>query len=341
LTKKRKTKKVLMVRVAVIGAAGGIGQALSLSLKSQLSPDSTLLLYDVVGVRGVAADLSHIDTQVKIEWAQGTIPPTKRCPALANLTRNADVIVVVAGRALAPGQDKDKHKLNRQELFDANAGILLDIVQTTASVTEDACFLIVTNPVNSMVPIAAEALKKLGKYNKNKLFGITSLDVMRATTFLNSHRDPVHVTKVPVIGAHSGPTIVPLFSQTQGLRLEPEEQRAMTRRVQDGGNEVLEAKEFKGTATLSIAFATARFVMRVIRALRGDFSSIEFSYVDTDGGDYPSRYMAIPIALGRGGIAARLPIGPINQVEQETLDVCLPELQRNIEDGLKWAKSKL
>jgi len=46
-------------KVAVLGAAGGIGQPLSMLLK--LSPHvDELACYDVVGTPGVAADLSHV-----------------------------------------------------------------------------------------------------------------------------------------------------------------------------------------------------------------------------------------------------------------------------------------
>ena len=43
---------------------------------------------------------------------------------------------------------------------------------------------IISNPVNSTVPIAAEIFKKAGKYNPDKLFGVTTLDVVRANTFI-------------------------------------------------------------------------------------------------------------------------------------------------------------
>ena len=46
-------------KVAVLGAAGGIGQPLSMLLK--LSPlVDELSCYDIVGTPGVAADLSHV-----------------------------------------------------------------------------------------------------------------------------------------------------------------------------------------------------------------------------------------------------------------------------------------
>lgn len=48
-------------KVAVLGAGGGIGQPLSLLLKSDPLVTS-LSLYDIRGAPGVAADVSHIDT---------------------------------------------------------------------------------------------------------------------------------------------------------------------------------------------------------------------------------------------------------------------------------------
>lgn len=52
-------------KVAVLGAAGGIGQPLSLLMK--LNPlVSSLSLYDIAGTPGVAADVSHINTRSKV-----------------------------------------------------------------------------------------------------------------------------------------------------------------------------------------------------------------------------------------------------------------------------------
>lgn len=56
------------MKVAVLGAAGGIGRALALLLKTQLPSGSELSLYDIAPVTpGVAVDLSHIPTAVKIK----------------------------------------------------------------------------------------------------------------------------------------------------------------------------------------------------------------------------------------------------------------------------------
>lgn len=52
-------------KVAVLGAGGGIGQPLSLLLKSDPLVTS-LNLYDIRGAPGVAADVSHVDTASEV-----------------------------------------------------------------------------------------------------------------------------------------------------------------------------------------------------------------------------------------------------------------------------------
>ena len=52
-------------KVAILGAAGGIGQPLSLLMK--LNPlVSSLSLYDIARTPGVAADVSHINTKSEV-----------------------------------------------------------------------------------------------------------------------------------------------------------------------------------------------------------------------------------------------------------------------------------
>lgn len=59
---------VVCSKVAVLGAAGGIGQPLSMLLKMN-NMITDLALYDIANVAGVAADLSHCNTPVKVSKA--------------------------------------------------------------------------------------------------------------------------------------------------------------------------------------------------------------------------------------------------------------------------------
>jgi malate dehydrogenase len=77
----------------VLGAAGGIGQPLALLLKA--SPlVGELLLYDVANTAGVAADLSHISTPVRVRGHTG--------PAgLGDALTGCQLVVIPAGAAAA------------------------------------------------------------------------------------------------------------------------------------------------------------------------------------------------------------------------------------------------
>lgn len=99
-------------------------------------------------------------------------------------------------------------------------------------------FLVIANPVNSTVPIFAEVLKNHKVYNKNKLFGVTTLDVVRANTFVRENQitNVRSDVNVPVIGGHAGTTILPLLSQVPGAKFTEAEITALTFRIQFGGN---------------------------------------------------------------------------------------------------------
>lgn len=105
--------------------------------------------------------------------------------------------------------------MTRDDLFNKNAGIVKDLIVGIAKTCPKAFILIISNPVNSTVPIAAEVLKAHGVFDPTKLFGVTTLDVVRASTFtaaVTGEKDSRKIA-VPVVGGHSGETIVPLLSQ--------------------------------------------------------------------------------------------------------------------------------
>ncbi len=107
--------------------------------------------------------------------------------------------------------------MTRDDLFKINAGIVRDLVTGIAEHCPKAFILVISNPVNSTVPIAAEVMKKANVFDPKRLFGVTTLDVVRAETFvqdITGEKDPQKTT-IPVVGGHSGETIVPLFSQAK------------------------------------------------------------------------------------------------------------------------------
>ena len=193
--------------------------------------------------------------------------PTSLSSPPVFLVRQARFIDVVAEADKDPG----KPGMTRDDLFKINAGIVKGLIEGVAEYCPKAFVLVISNPVNSTVPIAAEVLKKAGVFDPKKLFGVTTLDVVRAETFvaeITGEKNPGKLS-IPVIGGHSGDTIVPLFSQSKpSVNIPADKLEALVKRVQFGGDEVVEAKEGAGSATLSMAYAGYRYVCLAVRSNR-------------------------------------------------------------------------
>ncbi len=309
------------MKVAVLGAAGGIGQALSLLLKLNLPAGSDLSLYDVAPVvPGVAVDLSHIPTDVTVAGYGKD--------ELADALTGCDVVLIPAGVPRKPGMD-------RSDLFNINAGIVKNLVEACGDNCPEACIAIITNPVNTTVAIAAEALKAKGVYNKNKLFGVTTLDVIRSETFVAQLKGKsTSEVVVPVIGGHSGTTILPLLSQVEGVSFSDEEVAALTTRIQNAGTEVVEAKAGGGSATLSMGQAAARFCFSLVKALSGE-DVTEYAYVQVDGSE-DAAFFAHPVKLGTSGVEEILPYGELSAFEQKAKEDMLEGLRGDIQLGVDF-----
>ena len=312
------------MKVCVLGAAGGIGQPLSLLLKLQLPAGSELALYDVAPFTpGVAVDLSHIPTDVRVTGHVGDDD--------ASAMQDADIVIIPAGVPRKPGMTRD-------DLFNVNAGIVRKLIGTGAKSCPNACFAIVTNPVNSTVPIAAEVLRAAGVYDKRKLFGVTTLDVIRSNTFvaqtLGKSTDEVNVN---VIGGHSGVTILPLLSSIPGVELSQADIEALTPRIQEAGTEVVEAKAGAGSATLSMAQAAARFTLSLVAALNGE-TVTECCYVQT--GVDSSSFHAQPVVLGKDGVDSIPQLPLLSDYEQKLLEEMRATLEGNISKGIEFANAE-
>jgi malate dehydrogenase len=307
--------------VAVMGASGGIGQPLSLLLKSSPLIDN-LSLYDVQHTKGVGADLSHIETKCRVKAFVG---PEQLHESLAG----AQIVVIPAGVPRKPGMTRD-------DLFNVNATIVADLSTAIAKVCPEALVCIISNPVNSTVPICSEIMKKHNVYSPKRILGVSTLDIVRANTFVAELKKlDVTKTSVPVVGGHSGNTIVPLLSQVSpSVKFSKEELDSLTKRIQNAGTEVVEAKAGAGSATLSMAFAGARFTFSLLEAMNGKQGVIECAYVAAEGME--SSYFATPIHFGKKGIEKSLGVGKITDYEAKLIQVAYKELKANIEKGVKF-----
>ncbi|BCR91090.1 malate dehydrogenase [Aspergillus chevalieri] len=315
-------------KVAVLGAGGGIGQPLSLLLK--LNPRvSELSLYDIRGAPGVAADLGHINTNSTVT---GYDPSSSS--GLSDALKNSEIVLIPAGVPRKPGMTRD-------DLFNTNASIVRDLAKAAADAAPNANVLVISNPVNSTVPIVSEVYKSKGVYNPQRLFGVTTLDVVRASRFISQLKgtDPAN-EKVPVVGGHSGVTIVPLLSQSNHANIEGTPRDELVNRIQFGGDEVVKAKDGAGSATLSMAFAGARFAESLLRAAQGEKGVVEPTFVESPlYKDQGVNFFASQVELGPNGAEKILPVGNVTAYEQKLLEACLGDLKKNIQKGIDFVKA--
>ncbi|KAJ9498916.1 Malate dehydrogenase, cytoplasmic [Exophiala xenobiotica] len=314
-------------KVAILGAAGGIGQPLSLLMK--LNPRvSQLALYDIKLGPGVAADISHINTNSTVKGYDPTPSGLREC------LKGSEIILIPAGVPRKPGMTRD-------DLFNTNATIVRDLAKAAAEAAPEAKLLIISNPVNSTVPICAEVYKKAGVYNPKTLFGVTTLDVVRASRFVAEVKgtDPAN-ENITVVGGHSGITIVPLISQSSHSDITGDKLSELVNRIQFGGDEVVKAKDGAGSATLSMAMAGARFAESLLKASQGEKGVVECTFVDSPlYKDQGVEFFASKVELGPEGVQKIHEVGKLSSQEEQMLEACLGDLKKNIQKGVDFVKA--
>ncbi|KAG8645763.1 hypothetical protein MANES_10G090601v8 [Manihot esculenta] len=286
------------LKVTILGTTEGIGQPLAMLVK--MNPlFSFLHLYDVVNAPRVTTDISRMNTSADIS-SMNTIAVVRNFlgqPQLGKALKGMNLVIIPTGVPKKLGMIRD-------DLFNINVGIV-----TTLKGIAKCCPMeivnLISNIVNSVVSIATEVFMKAGTYDPKQLMGITMLDVAEV---LGLHPREVDV---PVVGGHARVTILPLLSQCCCLitgacavkcLLKPEETEYLTKRSQDGGTEVVQAKAGTGSATLSMAYAALT--------------------------ELP--FFATKVRLGRNGAEEIYQLGPINEYERIGVEKAKKELEASI-----------
>ncbi|XP_050764882.1 malate dehydrogenase, mitochondrial isoform X2 [Gymnogyps californianus] len=190
-----------------------------------------------------------------------------------------------------------KPGMTRDDLFNTNASIVATLTSACAKHCPEAMICIISNP------------------------GL----------------DPARVS-VPVIGGHAGKTIIPLISQcTPKVDFPQDQLEKLTGRIQEAGTEVVKAKAGAGSATLSMAYAGARFVFSLVDAMNGKEGVIECAFVRSEETESP--YFSTPLLLGKNGIEKNLGIGKISPFEEKMIAEAMSELKGSIKKGEEFAKN--
>ncbi|PIN12160.1 NAD-dependent malate dehydrogenase [Handroanthus impetiginosus] len=248
-----------------------------------------LNLYDIANVKRVAADLSHCDTPSQVEDFAGA-------SELAIYLKDVNVVDSPACVLRKPGMTRDG-------LFNINANIVKTLVEDVDDNCSAAFIHIISNPLNSTIPIAAEVLKQQGVYDPKKLFE-------------KPEADRCGCPRLPVVGGHAGITILPLLSKIKAsVTFTDDEVEQLTVRIQNAGTEVVEAKAGAGDV-------------------------YECFYVQFDLTELP--FFASRIKLGRNRVEAVISseLHGLTEYEQKALEALKPELKASIEKGVAFVQKQ-
>lgn len=302
-------KVYLFMKIVIIGSAGGIGQALSLLLKGQLGHECQLWLHDLDEKNiGVAHELTHIPSHAQISSSFGT-------DLSASLT-HANIVIIAAGKPRT-GQ------IERRDLLSSNCEIIFNIISSYARYCPNAFLGIITNPINCIIPFVSTILTHFGVFDFRKLFGITTLDLIRAESLFGK--------KIQVVGGHCQQTILPLISQAPETAID---QKQFREALGMAGNKVVELKKGNGSATLSMAYAASLFIHNLIRALKGDLvAECAFVYDPNDACSFFSK----PFVLSHKGINSFIPLSNLSAFEREEIERISKTLEQDCRLGVDMA----
>ncbi|KAL2718324.1 hypothetical protein V1478_012200 [Vespula squamosa] len=308
------------MKISILGANNETGRFLSLLLKRSCLIDE-ISLYDRESTDYLASELNQVDTRCKVT----TYSHNKE--SLTQTLQDAKVVVLVAGKNL-------KYESTPTELLESNAEILSDLLPNVIRSCPRAMIAIAMQPINSLIPVAVEMYKKAGIYEYKRIFGVNTLDCVRANSFVAKMVNIApECVMVPVIGGCCRHTRIPLFSQmTPRVFLSAKDTKDLTNFVRNADEEVSKANNGENVSVYASAFAIARFCISLCKAIRQQSGVVECAYVRSCV--IPEvTYFASQLELGPDGIQKYLGIQPLNDDECKLLLDAIPVLMKAISQG--------
>jgi malate dehydrogenase len=209
-------------------------------------------------------------------------------------THGSDIAVITAGLPRQPG-------MSRMDLLGKNAGIVRSVVEQLAPGSPGAILIVVSNPLDEMTYLAAEA----SGFPKNRVMGMAGvLDSARLRYFIAEELgvSPGTVDAL-TLGSH-GEAMVPLPRQaTVGGRpltelVDGPTLERLYARTRDAGAEIVGLLK-KGSAY----YAPSASAAVMVNAIAGDSKEI-LPVCAWCTGQYGIEdvYVGVPARLGRGGV---------------------------------------
>jgi len=215
-------------------------------------------------------------------------------------TKDSDVVVITAGSPRKPGMSRD-------DLLEINTKIVKSVTEQVAKYSPNSILVIVSNPLDAMVYVAAE----VSKFPKERVIGMAGvLDSARFRTFLAEALNvSVRDVNAFVLGGH-GDTMVPVvgYSTMAGIPisdvLDQKTIDAIVDRTRNGGAEIVNFLK-----TGSAYYAPAASAIEMVQAILKDEKRILPCCVKLEGEyGYNGVYVGVPVKLGAKGLEKVLEI---------------------------------
>ncbi len=288
-------------KVSVIGA-GNVGASLAQMLVQSGIAD--VVLFDIAdGIpQGKALDLSET---CPLWGSSSSIVGTNDY----SHTADSEVIVVTAGFPRKPGMSRD-------DLLNANAKVVSEVVENTSKLSPQSVIIVVTNPMDVMAQVSL----RVSGFDSSRVMGMGGvLDSARFRTFVAWEMgvSPEDVEAL-VLGGH-GDLMVPMprFTTIKGVSIteliSKERIDALVERTRHGGAEIVALLK-----TGSAYYAPAAATYQMVKAILFDEKRMLpcAAYLN---GEYGANgiYTGVPVMLGSGGVEK---IVELNLNEQEKAD---------------------
>ena len=284
-------------KIAIFGA-GSVGSTIAYALMLEnIAAEINLIDTNEIRCRGEILDLSD---------ALSFCYPSKIKNGTPLDAKNADIIIIAAGKKQEPGQD-------RRILLEANKKVVSSIMNSINPVNENSLIIMVTNPVDAMTYYA----QQLSNLPKSHIFGSgTFLDTQRLREQI-AHR--LHIAEQSIhayiLGEH-GDSQFPAWSLARiaGISLNhfgltESNLNTIAKNTKDKAYEIIACKgaTFYGIASCVTALCrTIIFNQKRITPLS--------CYIEKYG-----ICLSLPVILGAQGIEKILDL-PLNEHEQKKLD---------------------
>jgi len=223
-------------------------------------------------------------------------------------TNNSDIVIITSGVPRKPGMSRD-------DLISINAKIVKEVAQNAVKHSLDCILIVVTNPLDAMVYVAAEA-SKLPKHRVLGMAGV--LDSARFRTFIAKELDiSIEDVSAMVLGGH-GDSMVPLvrYSTINGIPITDfigeDKINAIIERTRKGGEEIINLIK-TGSTCYAPGAAIAEMVESILKDKKRILPCAAYCGKEYDVNGY---FVGVPVKLGRNGVEKIIEL-KLNSEEKE------------------------